>query len=199
MIAPKITPLVVATVILCAVINASANELNGNFSWQFRTPNEKLVDLQALDLIERKRGGAFKIYNNYNSSTYFAGDQVNCSVSATALGSSSSTDVTGASSSPSVSSIPGTTANAIGNNLEATYSNEWPTNANLPLSASQTGTTSPVRAVVSGTTSTVDIASLQAAGGQLHQALNTTQSNLNSPQNATVSSSTACVSPGSQR
>lgn len=187
----------------CALVVAlvaqplGANEIGGNFAWQFRSAADRAVGAQALDMMLRREAGGYgpaSLTQNYT--TNFAGDQVNCSVNATALGNSGSAGTTGAASSPALGNTPSIFAQATGSSLA---SQGLTGSLASPLNATQTNTTSPQSAAVTGTTSQLTANQLQAQGGTLTQALNLTQGNTASPQTANVNNSTACARAGSVR
>ena len=103
--------------------SVSANGLGENSPWQFRTANGLAAELLRVNLIEKKRGGAFKsfgpgnttVYNstaigNYNETNIGAGacngkkacivttDQDNEQSPTTAIGVGSNTTTNGSSS-----------------------------------------------------------------------------------------------------
>ena len=170
---------------------ANANEIGGNYAWQFRGVGERTLSLQQLDLMMRRNAGGYNSFYNSTHNTYVAGDQVNCSVSATAAGNTGTSSASGSSSSPTIGNTPSILAQATGSSLA---SQGWPSGgAVAPLNATQGNTSSPQSASVSGTTSSLGVSNLQSSGGVLTQALNSTQANTNSPQTATVAGSTACA------
>lgn len=180
----------------CAVIAvlatpASANEISGNYAWQFRGVGERTLSLQQLDLLMRRNAGGYNNFYNSTNNTYVAGDQVNCSVSATAAGNTGTSSASGSSSSPTIGNTPSILAQATGSSLA---SQGWPsTGAVAPLNSTQGNTSSPQSAAVSGTNSTLGVTNMQSSGGVLTQALNSRQTNTNSPQTASVAGSTACA------
>lgn len=170
---------------------AGANEIGGNFAWQFRGVGERTLSLQQLDMMMRRNAGGYNNFYNSTHNTYVAGDQVNCSVSATAAGNTGTSSASGSSSSPTIGNTPSILAQATGSSLA---SQGWPSgSAVAPLNATQGNTSSPQSASVSGTTSSLGVSNLQSSGGVLTQALNSNQTNTNSPQTAAVSGSTACA------
>lgn len=56
--------------ILIAPITASANGLGENDSWQFRSANGLAAELLRVELIEKKKGGAFKSFGPGNTTVY---------------------------------------------------------------------------------------------------------------------------------
>lgn len=72
-----------------------ANGLGENVAWQFRTPNERAVQIQELELRLLEQGGFFDSFGHSNGSnggggggntTIIEGDQYNCSVSSVTVG-----------------------------------------------------------------------------------------------------------------
>lgn len=180
-----------AAIIVVLAAPAGANEIGGNYAWQFRSVGERTLSLQQLDLMMRRNAGGYNSFYNSTHNTYVAGDQVNCSVSATAAGNTGTSSASGSSSSPTIGNTPSILAQATGSSLA---SQGWPSGgAVAPLNATQGNTSSPQSASVSGTTSSLGVSNLQSSGGVLTQALNSTQANTNSPQTATVAGSTACA------
>lgn len=168
-----------------------ANEIVGNYAWQFRSVGERTLGLQQLDLMMRRNAGGYNSFYNNTYNTYVAGDQVNCSVSATAAGNTGTSSASGSSSSPTIGNTPSILAQATGSSLA---SQGWPSGSSVaPLNATQGNTSSPQSASVSGTTSSLGVSNLQSSGGVLTQALNSNQTNTNSPQTASVAGSTACA------
>lgn len=201
--AKKYSPVYICASIACIcsailALPVGANEIGGNYSWQFRSPAESAVRAQALELQLRRRGGGFNSY--YYQNTYVAGDLVNCSVSANATGNTGNTSASGASSSPSVGNTPSIFAQATGSSVASQgFPSAGGGSLSSPLNSTQTNSSSPQSAAVSGTTSSVGVTGLQAQGGHLQQALNSTQTNTSSPQTASISGSTACSRAGSSR
>lgn len=185
---------------LVAASPATANEIGGNFAWQFRTPAERAVALQTLDLLARQRAGAFRQESYFFQNTYVAGDQVNCSVAANAVGNTGTTTSSGSASSPSVGNTPSIFAQATGSSVAAQgFPAAGGGSLSAPLNSTQSNVSSPQSAGVTGTTSSVGVNGLSASSGQVTQALNSTQANTGSPQNASVAGSTACGQAGSRR
>lgn len=172
---------------------AAANELGGNYAWQFPGAADRAVRASILDMMQRQRAG---YSSSYHYTTNIYGDQVNCSNAATAQGSSGTVGVTGATSSPQVTAVPNILAQSTGNVVASSASTGQ---AATPLNATQTGTASPTSAGVYSTSTMSSVGTLSAGGGTTSQIVNSTQSNSNSPQTASVNGSTACVSPGSSR
>lgn len=56
--------------LLATPLTANANGLGENSPWQFRDANSLAAELLRVDLIERKRGGAFKSFGPGNTTVY---------------------------------------------------------------------------------------------------------------------------------
>ncbi|MDZ7808918.1 MAG: hypothetical protein U5L11_00725 [Arhodomonas sp.] len=83
-----------------------------------------------MDLIERKEGGyydSFRTTNNYN--TYFDGHQINCNVSASAVGNSGTNQASGESGNAQVSPSGSINADATGNTGSNSFEGSEPFNA----------------------------------------------------------------------
>lgn len=111
-----------------SVGTAHANAFGESPPWQFRTTGDRANLAAIRDLIERKKGGYYdgfdsttNITNNINNTENFAGDQVNCNVSASATGNASSGSMDAAagtaSASSSITNHATTTGNEASNSL----------------------------------------------------------------------------------
>ena len=60
----------VGAMLIAFPLTASANGLGENSPWQFRSANGLAAELLRLDLIEKKKGGAFKTFGPGNTSVY---------------------------------------------------------------------------------------------------------------------------------
>ena len=213
--------LVMATVIAVGVTVTPAFG-NGQFenrSWQFDTPNDKIAKATDLDLREKKEGGyydSFQVNNNFYTTnvTHIDGDQINCNLTASAVGNSASNDANGQASSPLIDTDGSITSNATGNENSNTLHGEdltrvggWHDPDLLPLydpenpgvfqngkhsDTTQSNENSPQDSTISnsGVSSSVD--GLSIDGGISDVALNSAMSNDGSPQNASVTNSEAC-------
>ncbi len=56
--------------LLITPLTANANGLGENSPWQFRDANSLAAELLRVDLIERKKGGAFKSFGPGNTTVY---------------------------------------------------------------------------------------------------------------------------------
>lgn len=194
---------VIAGLLLCgstlALTSVSANEITGNYAWQFRGVGDRALALQQLEAQQRRAAGAYGP-NSYNYNTYIAGDQVNCSVSAQAVGNTGTTGLSGASSSPSLANVPNVFAQATGSSVASQgFPSAGGGTLSAPLNSAQTNTSSPQSASVSSTTSSLTSTGMNSSGGMLTQSVMNSQGNTNSPQTASVYGSTACGQAGSTR
>ncbi|MDZ7808930.1 MAG: hypothetical protein U5L11_00785 [Arhodomonas sp.] len=173
-----------------------------------------------MDLIERKEGGyydSFSTTNNYN--TYFDGHQINCNVSASAVGNTGSNQASGQSGNAQVTPSGSVDADATGNTGSNSFEGSEPFNAQAgndswtgsqgddnasdgAASGAQTaghtidseqtvGDNSPQNATVSDPNISSDVGSVDTSG-TTDVALNSSQSNTESPQNASIAESEAC-------
>lgn len=199
-----IRTLPIAPVFACIVAasvsgGAAANEIGGNYAWQFRSVADRALALAQLEAMARRAAGGYGSSNNYYN-TYINGDQVNCSVSAQAVGNSGTTGVTGAASSPALANTPNIFAQATGSSVAAQgFPSAGGGSLNAPLNSTQTNNSSPQSASVSATTSALNSSGMNASNGRLSQSVLNTQGNTSSPQTATVNGSTACARAGSSR
>lgn len=178
---------------------ASANEIGGNYAWQFRSVTERALSLQQLDMIERRAAGGFGP-SSHTYNTYINGDQVNCSVSSQAVGNTGTTGVTGASSSPGLANTPSIFAQATGSSVASQgFPSAGGGTLSSPLNSSQSNSASPQSASVSSTTSALTSTGMNSSGGTLTQSVMNSQGNTSSPQTAAVYGSSACGRAGSTR
>ncbi len=167
-----------------------------NRNWQFRSPNDRAVQLQSLDLLRRNQGGYYNFgppVSNYqiDSRTFVAGDYYSCQVSAAASANTGLATASGASGAPAVLNNPNVGSTAAGNTAS--------TQAPEPLNSgtATVGTTQ----TVSGSTQTSGVTNSNAGGvsgtiggssTSISQVPGNWQTALNSPQTASVTGSTAC-------
>jgi hypothetical protein len=168
-------------------LTVSANGFLENRAWQFDTPSDKIAKSTMLDLMEKKDGGyydSFDVYNNYI--TNVAGDQVNCNLSANAIGNTGNNAASGSASSPGIETPGSISADALGNQGSNSTSGSRPSilddgdnlvDASSTLNDSATGSANSVSHGSTGTDSLF---------GQAGQLINSSQGNSNSPQNANV-------------
>ena len=168
------------------ISQAFANGYNEDGSWQFQTSAD-MANLAAVQsLIQQKDGHMFQpssTSNLYNTMTTIQ-HQTNCSVSSTAVGNSGTNGISGNSSSST-----GAIATSTGNLSTSTLSGQTATGTpgtltNTPNNSGQIGSTS----ANNGTSS--------SAGGNLHEVLNSSQSN-SATQTSTQTGNTACLVSGS--
>jgi hypothetical protein len=159
-------------------------------NWQFLSPGERSVRAGIAEFYERGRRGGFSA-PTFNTTTNVAGDQYICDVSATATGNSGFTSNTGQSGAPTVLNTPSLDVAATGNlgNLDVlgplngggSTADSRQQNTGSSQSAALNGTSiGGVSDRVSGSTNSTSVTGA------------TNQSALNSPQTATITSSTAC-------
>ena len=168
---PIISGVVVAVLFLPSTV--LANNLGENPGWQFQSSADKVNRAYLEDLRQKKQNGAYAapVYNTYIDRQY------NCSVAASAVGNSASSNAV--ANSPSTSGHSSTsTGNANSTSSESGYGSGSSSN-----SADQSNSGS-VSAGTSGGIST-------SVRGDNQQALNTDQNN-SGDQTASVSGSTAC-------
>lgn len=156
---------------LVTAMPAAANNVGENGAWQFRSASD-LANLAAvLDVIEKKRGGAYATPTNVTN----IARQYNCGVSASAVGNSGAQ--TALANSPTVT---GATASAQGNVSDTALGG-----IESGGSTSRQANSGAVAAGVTGGTSA-------SVAGSPSLALNSTQSN-SGVQSASVTGSSACT------
>lgn len=117
------------------VVPASlASDLGGQRSFQFADPNQRLVQLNTLDLRERKRGGAFQFNTTNNIDR-----QINCNFTVTATGNAASPTHAGAGIAPVGMQGSGLNATTTGNQAQAD-------NSASGVNSNVTGSITPDRA-----------------------------------------------------
>lgn len=183
---------------------AGANEFGGNTSWAAPAAADVANQEAISNMLQDRAGGYYKQWNNsqtYNSynttATNIAGNQVNCTLSSSAVGNSGSTSGYASTSSPTVTSTPTTGAYSTGNSTAGSASGGSGTTAS-PLNSNQANYGSPVASSVTGTVSSAGVGSLSAGGSTSTQVLNSTQSNASSPQVSSISNSSACSGVATQ-
>jgi hypothetical protein len=199
------------------VIGASGALGNGFLEsrpWQFDTANDKIAKASIADLREKKKGGYYDGFDTNINNTYttnIAGDQINCNLTASAVGNTASNGVTSNASSPTVD-LPGSIgADATGNISSTSAAGTDPYNgANASQSGggngqssavgqagqltntSQGNTDSPQNASVDNSSINSSVDNMNTSGGSSDVALNSDMSNMDSPQTASVENSEAC-------
>ncbi|WP_440998157.1 hypothetical protein [Arhodomonas sp. SL1] len=199
---------------------AHANGFQENRAWQFDTASQKNAKAGIVDLIERKKGGfydSFSTTNNYN--TFFDGHQINCNVSASAVGNTGSNDASGQSGNANITPEGEIVADAAANTGSNSFTASKPVNAQAgndswtgsqgddntsggSASGSQNaghtidseqsvGDNSPQNAMVSDPNISSDVGSVDTSG-TTDVALNSSQTNTESPQSASIDGSEGC-------
>ena len=206
----------------CALVGASAAMANGLFEsrpWQFDTANDKIAKASQLDLRERKEGGFFDGFDTTNNFvTNIAGDQINCNLTASAIGNTGVNSASGAASSPLIDTPGSISADATGNVSDTNTSGFNTTvgtdpfafaddgsssdisdpdgtatsNGGQSSSTTQGNTDSPQSADIDNSSISSVVDNVNASGGVSDVALNSTMTNDASPQTASVDSSEAC-------
>lgn len=192
-------PSLVMAAIIGISVHSSANEIGGNYAWQFRSATDRALSLQQLEMIQRRAAGGYGP-SSHTYNTFINGDQVNCSVSSQAVGNTGTTGVTGASSSPALANTPSIFAQSTGSSVASQgFPSAGGGTLASPLNSTQTNTSSPQSASVSSTSSALNSTGMNSSGGTLTQSVMSSQGNTSSPQTASVLGSTACGQAGSTR
>jgi len=173
---------------LCAtgVIHAQGWTSEG-IPWQFQTSADRVNKAAVNDMIEKKKGGyydAFHVSNQYSTTIE---RQVNCTFSPSASGNASSLAQDASASSPSTSASSGNTAGATGNS----NANSGSLNQGGSVASNQSNT-GQLSASVSASTSSNQMAPINAASGHNQQDASVSQTNSGN-QSTTVSASSACA------
>ncbi|MFN3231001.1 MAG: hypothetical protein ACE363_02450 [Alphaproteobacteria bacterium] len=214
-----------AVVALLGTTAAFGNGLFESRPWQFDTANDKIAKANLLDLRERKKGGFYDGFDTTNNFvTNIAGDQINCNLTASAVGNSGQLAANGSASSPIIDTPGSINADATGNvsttdtsgfnstigtdpfnfvSDSATGSISDPdgqatSNGGQSSSTSQGNTDSPQTAGVDNSSISSNVDNVNASGGVSDVALNSSMTNDMSPQTASVDSSEACGFFGSR-
>lgn len=156
-----------------------ANNYGESFGWQFKTSADRANQAFVLDLLEKRRGGAYRA-PNYTTTIQ---RQYNCGVSASAVGNEGSQGAT--ANSPSV---VGPNAIATGNDADTTLNGGGKSAGDHAQSWQSNG-----GAVSSG----VNGSASSSVSGSPTQALNSTQTN-SGAQHASVSGANGCSFGGAQ-
>jgi hypothetical protein len=176
------------SIALCAAGLAQAQSWSGEGTpWQFQTSTDRVNKAAVNDMLEKKKGGyydAFHVNNQYSTTIE---RQVNCTFSPSSSGNASSLGQDASASSPGVSASSGNTAGATGNSNA--HSGSLNQGGSVASNQSNTGQLS---ASVSASTSSNQMAPINAAGGRNQQDASVSQSNSGS-QSTTVSASSACA------
>ena len=176
------------SLVLCAAGLAQAQSWSGEGTpWQFQTSADRVNKAAVNDMLEKKKGGyydAFHVNNQYSTTIE---RQVNCTFSPSASGNASSLGQSASTSSPSATGSSGNTVGATGNSNASSGSLNQGGSV-----ASQQSNTGQLNASLSASTSSTQIAPINAAGGRSQQDASVSQSNSGS-QSTTVSASSACA------
>jgi len=112
---------VIASIGLCGT--ALANGQEENRSWQFRTTGDRLNNAYVLDIIQRKKNGYYDNLDTTNNyTTNFAGDQINCTVQASATGNLATNSQDGHAGNAYIQPAVTNSAQVIGNTADNTVS-----------------------------------------------------------------------------
>jgi hypothetical protein len=191
---------------------AYANGFLENQPWQFDTANDKIAKASMEDLRQKKKGGYYDGFDTTVNNTYTTNidKQINCNVTASAVGNTASNGVTSNASSPTVdlpgsigasatgnSSNTSTTGSTRANGADGSSSSSATGNGNSGSAGqlsntSQGNSDSPQNASVDGSSINSSVDGMNTSGGRSDVALNSNMSNEGSPQTASVDGSTAC-------
>jgi hypothetical protein len=159
--------------------------------WQFQTSADRVNKAAVNDMLEKKKGGyydAFQVNNQYQYQYATTIDrQVNCNFTPSSSGNASSLGQDASASSPGVTASSGNTADATGNSNASSGS----LNQGGAVASDQSNT-GQVSASVSASTSSTEMAPINAADGRNQQDASVSQVNSGS-QSTTVSGSSACA------
>ncbi len=107
----------IASIGLCGT--AWANGQEENRSWQFRTTGDRLNNAYVLDIIQRKKNGYYDNLDTTNNyTTNFAGDQINCTVQASATGNLATNSQDGQAGNAYIQPAVTNSAQVIGNTAD---------------------------------------------------------------------------------
>lgn len=167
---------------------ANANAFGESSPWQFATPSERSVNIAAIDLIERKKGGYYDGFSTivYSTTVTNIGSQVNCNNVASAVGNEAANSQSG---------------NAISKVLDGLVSSESVANSSSTQQSSDNSTSSgsqsnegALNSQVTGSSVTLS-AGASSNGSNINDILNRQENSGN--QRAGIDSSTACDISGS--
>jgi hypothetical protein len=167
--------------------------------WQFLGPGERVARVNQLDIMEKYRAGMYApahVTNNVTNTTNVAGDQYNCSVSASTSGNSGYTASYGATGAPTVLNSPTVSSLASGNDT----TNE----AGIPLNGgsasvanNQTNSGSSQTSTITGSGAGGVSGTIGGSRNYIDQIATNSQDLIDSPLNASVSGSVACATASS--
>ncbi len=120
----------------CLCSSAWGNGQEENRSWQFRTTGDRLNNAYVLDIIQRKKNGYYDNLDTTNNyTTNFAGDQINCTVQASATGNLATNTQDGQAGNANIVPAVHNSAEVIGNTADNTVT----TSASLVNSVDNVG------------------------------------------------------------
>lgn len=174
---------------------ALANGYQEDGSWQFQTSADKANLAAVANVMQLQRGGYYdsfhSTYNTINNSTTnFAGSQINCSVGASSVGNSGTTTAAVSAASPTTTTSSSPSASSTGNANATTVSSsnsQGASNITTPTSQGNGGTQNSLVGQSESRSGNVT-----AASGTTTTDTSTMQSDSHSVQNASVNGSTAC-------
>ena len=194
----------IAAIALAAMTTAAlANGQFENRPWQFDTANDKLAKAGLVDLQERKEGGYYDgfgttVNNSITNNTTVMGDQINCDLTASAIGNSGANAIDGSAGSPvgvADGVISSQTTGNISDSLLDTTDALGGTGGTGSLASDQSNNNSPLNSSVEGSQIVVDIGT-QSSEGTNNLDLASNQTNTETTLDAQVLNSTACSLPG---
>lgn len=194
---------VAAALLFAAAQPVSANGWFEDRPWQFNTSADKANKAFVLDLYEKKKGGYYdswkQSYYITNNNTTNIDTQINCTVSATAVGNSASNGQT--ANSPVVNTSGSNTSTSSGNSANNGINNDDPSgvvvvnNNNQPPGSAIDNNQSNSGDISSGVNNSPINVGSTVNTGDATQNLNNNQTN-NGTQSASVTDSTACAMAG---
>jgi hypothetical protein len=171
--------------VLISVGTGHANGFGESSPWQFRTANERAVNIGIVDVMERKRGGFYDGFTTTVTNVTNIGAQINCNNVANAIGNEATNAQVG---------------NSVSNDLSGDLSADTTGNSALSDIGSGSGTTGTEQSSSGAQTSSVSdsgvsLAAGSASNGATRNDLLNWQDNSGN-QTAGVDSSTACKLAG---
>ncbi len=171
----------------CAGVTHAQGFTSEGIPWQFQTSADRVNKAAVNDMLEKKKGGYYDAFHVSNQYVTTIERQVNCTFSPSASGNANSLAQDASASSPSTSASSGNTAGATGNS----NANSGSLNQGGSVASNQSNT-GQLSAGVSASTSSNQMAPINAADGRNQQDASVSQSNSGS-QSTTVSASSACA------
>ena len=187
----KTAVVLAAGYVLLAAPAAKANGFGESRPWQFETSSDKIAKANALDLIERKKGGFYDGFTTVVYTTTNIGEQINCSVGSSTNANIADNSQAGAAPTADPSTI--VSSSAAGSSSVVTP-NESGVDSGSADSVSNTQSNSG--ALVSGTSGTSVNSSLNGVGiGDTAQDLQNNQTN-SGQLTSSIADSVACAMDG---